>query len=166
MAVRLRKDAVIARGLVFPETMAGLLDLVDGEGALLYLPPLGVLEDLGEAFQFVLGICVECVLGGVVLVEEAVLGGLEHRGRVLGQGAVCLPDCGDGAVAAVRHGVVEVAYGFVRDFLARISLVFLGDVLLCVDVPLLQVRPDEGYLRCAVVYVRAVVQGVGVEEGR
>ena len=72
-----------------------------------------------------------------MLVEEAVLGGLEHRGWVVGEGAVCLPDCGDGAVAGVGHGVVEVAYGFVGEFMVRISLVFLGDALLSVDVPLL-----------------------------
>ena len=101
-----------------------------------------------------------------MLVEEAVLVGLEHRGQVVGEGAVCLPDCDDGAVGGVSHGVVEVAYGFVGEVVARILLVFLGDALSSVDVPLLQVRPDEGYLRSAVVYVVAGLWGVGVEDGR
>ena len=109
--------------------------------------------------------CVQCVLAGGVLVEEAVLGGLGHRGRVVCEGAVCLPHCGSGAVAGVGHGVVEVAHGFVGEFVARMSLVFLGDALLSVDVPLLQVRPDVGYLHFAVVYVVVGMQGIGVEEG-
>ena len=91
-----------------------------------------------------------------MLVDEAVLGGLQHRGRVVGEGAVCLPDCSDGAVAGVHHGVVQVAYGFVGELMVRISLVFLGDALLSVDVPLLQIRPDVGYLCSAVVYVVGV----------
>ena len=33
---------------MLPETVDGLPDFVDGEGALLYLLPLGVLEDLRE----------------------------------------------------------------------------------------------------------------------
>ena len=125
-----------------------------------------MVEDLGEAFDFVLGVCGQCVFGGGVLVEKGVLGGLEHRGRVVGEGAVCLPDCGDGAVAGVDHCVVEVVYGSVGNFMARISLVFLGNALLSVDVPLLQVRPDVGYVHIAVVYVLAGLQGVGAEEGR
>ena len=100
------------------------------------------------------------------MVEEAVLGGLEHRGRFLGEEAVYLPDCGDGAVAGVGHGVVEVAYGFIGEFMTRISVMFLGDALLSVDVPLLQVCPDVGYLRSAVVYVVAGLRGVGEGEGR
>ena len=48
----------------------------------------------------------------------------------------------------------------------RIPLVFLGDALLPVDMPLLQVCPDVGYLRSALVYVAADLQGVGVEKGR
>ena len=75
-------------------------------------------------------------------------------------------DCGDGAVANVGHGVVEVAYGFVGDLVARISLVLLDNALLSVEVPLLQVLPDVGYLRSAVVYVVAGLRVVGVEEGR
>ena len=67
-------------------------------------------------------------------VEEAFLGGPEHCGRVVGEGAVFLPDCGDGAEACIGHGIVEVAYGFVGECMARISLVFLGDALLSVAV--------------------------------
>ena len=66
----------------------------------------------------------------------------------------------------VGHGVVDVAYGFVGEFLARIALVFLGDVLLSADVPLLQVRPDVGYLRSAVLCVVACLCGVNLDEGR
>ena len=47
----------------------------------------------------------------------------------------------------------------------RIPFVFLGDALLRVDVPLLQVCPDVGYLRPAEVYLAAGWEGVGVEEG-
>ena len=54
----LRREAVVARELVTPETVDGLPDFVDGEAALLQLPPLGVVEDLGEAFGFALGVCV------------------------------------------------------------------------------------------------------------
>ena len=123
-----------------------------------------MVEDLRKAFDFVLGCGVQCVLGGGVLVEEAVLGGLEHRGRIVNDGAVWLSDSGDGAVAGVGHGVNEVADGFVGEFMLRIPLMFLGDALLSVDVPLLQVHPDVGYLRPAVVYVVARYGGVGVEE--
>ena len=48
----------------------------------------------------------------------------------------------------------------------RIPFVFLGDALLPVDVPPLQVCPDVGYLCPAVVYMAAGLGGVGVEEGR
>ena len=41
----------------------------------------------------------------------------------------------------------------------------LGEALLPVDVPLLQVRPDFGYLFPAVMYVAAGLRGVDVEEG-
>ena len=166
MVVCLRREAVVASGFVLPETVDGLLDFMDGEGALFQLPPLGVVEDLGEAVDFGLGVRVQCVLGGRVLPEEAFLGGLEHCGWVVGEGAVLLPDCGDGAVAGVGHGVVEVADGLVRKFMLRIPLVFLGDALLPVDVPPLQVCPDVGSLRPAVVYLAAGLGGVGVEEGR
>ena len=125
-----------------------------------------MVEDLKEAVDFVFGVHVQCVFGGCVFMEEAVLGGLEQSGWVVGEGAVLLPDPGDGAVAGVRHGVVEVADGSVGEFMLRIPFVLLGDALLPIDVPLLQVRPDVGYLRPAVVYLAAGLQGVGVEEGR
>ena len=48
----------------------------------------------------------------------------------------------------------------------RIPFVLLGHVLLPVDVPLLQVCRDVGYLRPAVPDVAAGLGGVGVEEGR
>ena len=48
----------------------------------------------------------------------------------------------------------------------RIPFVFLGDALLPVDVPPLQVCPDVGYPCPAVVYLAAGLGGVGVEEGR
>ena len=47
----------------------------------------------------------------------------------------------------------------------RIPLVFLGDALLRVDVPTLQVCPDVGSPRPAVVYLAAGLGGVGVREG-
>ena len=166
MVVCLRREAVVAWGFVLPETVDGPPDFVDGEGALFQLPPPGVVEDLREAVDFALGVCVQCVLGGRVLFEEAVLGGLEHGGWVIGEGAVLLSDRGDGAVAGVGHGVVEQADGLVGEFMLRIPFVFLGDALLPVDVPLLQVCPDVGYLRPAVVDVSAGSEGVGVEEGR
>ena len=145
--------------------MDGLPDFVDGEGALFQLPPLGVVEDLREAVDFGLGVRVHCVLGGRVLLEEAVLGGLEHGGWIVGEGAVLLSDRGDAAVAGVGHGVDEVVDGLVGEFMLRIPFVFLGDALLPVEVPLLQVCPDVGYLRPAVVYVAAGSGGVGVAEG-
>ena len=58
VVLRLRSKAVVPRGFVFPEAVNGLPDFVDGEGAFLQLPPLGVAEDLGGAFDFVLGVCV------------------------------------------------------------------------------------------------------------
>ena len=125
-----------------------------------------MVEDLREAVHFVLGVRVQCALGGCVLMEEAVLGGLEHGGWVVGEGAVLLPDRGGGAVAGVGHGVVEVADGLVGEFMLCIPFVILGDALLPVDVPLLQVCPDAGYLRPAVVDVAVYLGDVGVEEGR
>ena len=166
MVVCLCRKAVVAWGFVLPETVEGLPDFVDGEGAFFQLPPLGVVEDLREAVNFGLGVRVQCVSGGRVLSEEAVLGGLEHCGWVVGGGAVLLSNRGDGAVAGVGHGVVEVADGLVGEFMLRIPLVFLGDALLLVDVPPLQVCPGVGYLHPAVVYLAAALGGVGVEEGR
>ena len=153
-------------GFVLPETLDGLPDFVDGEGALFQLPPLGVVEDPREAVDFGLGVWVQCVLAGRVLPEEAVMGGLEHCGWVIGEGAVLLPDRGDGASAGVGHGVVDVADCLVGEFMLRIPFVFLGDALSPVDVPPLQVCPDVGYLHPAVVYLAAGFGGVGVEEGR
>ena len=166
MVVCLRREADVAWGFVSPETVDGLPDFVDGEGALFQLPPLGVVEDPREAVDFGLGVWVQCVLGGRVLPKEAVLGGLEHCGWVVGEGAVLLLDGGDGAVAGVGRGFVEVADGLVGEFMLRIPLVFLGDALLPVDVPPLQVYPDVGYLRPTVVYLAAGLRDVGVEEGR
>ena len=91
---------------------------------------------------------------------------MEHGGWVVGEGAVLLPDRGDGAVAGVGHGVVEMADVLVGEFMLRIPFMLLGDGLLPADVPLLQVCPDVGYLRPAVVDVAAGLGGVGVEEGR
>ena len=65
-----------------------------------------------RSILFCVLVCVRCGQVGFVLVEEAVFGGFEHRCRVFGEGAVCLLDSGDGAVAGVGHGVVEVAFGF------------------------------------------------------
>ena len=161
VVVCLRREAVVAWGFVLPETVDGLPDFVDGEGAFFQLPSLGVVEDPRGAVDFGLGVWVQCVLGGRVLPEEAVLGGLEHCGWVLGEGAVR-----DSALAGVGHGVVEVADGLVGEFMLRIPFAFLGDALLPVDVPPLQVCPDVGYLCPAVVYLAAGFRGVGVEEGR
>ena len=63
-----------------------------------------------------------------------------HCGWVLGQGAILLPDCSDGAPAGAGHGVVQVAYGFVVETVVFVSLMFLGDALLSMNTPLLQVR--------------------------
>ena len=136
------------------------------KGLFCQLPPLGVVEDPREAVDFCLGVWVQCVLAGGVLPEEAVLGRLEHCGWVVGEGAVLLRDRGDGAVAGVGHGVVEWADGLVGECMLRIPFMFLGDGLLPVDVPPLQVCPDVGYLCPAVVYLAAGLGGVGVEEGR
>ena len=94
------------------------------------------------------------------------LGGLEHDGWVVDKGAVLLPDHGNGAVAGVGHGVVEVADGLVGEFMLRIPFRLLGDALFPVDVPLLQVCPDVGYLRPAVVDMSAGLGGVGVDPAR
>ena len=101
-----------------------------------------------------------------MLVEEAVFDGREHCGRVVGEGTVFLPDCGDGTPAGIGHGVVEVADGVVGEFVVCISLMFSGKALLFVDVPLLQVPPYVGDLRSAVWYVVARLRGVIVDEGR
>ena len=166
VVVYLRKEPVVAWGFVLPETVDGLPGFVDGEGAFFQLPPLGVVEDPREAVDFGLGVWVQCVLGGGVLPEEAVLGGLEHCGCFVGEGAVLLPDHGDGAVAGVGHGVVEVADGLVGEFMLRIPFLFLGDALLPVDVPPLQVCPDVAYLCPEAVYLAAGLGGVGVKKGR
>ena len=92
MVVCLCREAVVAWGFLLPETVDGLPDFVDGEEAFFQLPPLDVVEDPREAVDFGLGVWVQCVLGGGVLPEEAVLGGLEHCGWVVGEGAVLLPD--------------------------------------------------------------------------
>ena len=126
------------------------------------MSPLGVVENLRKAVDFGLGVRVQCVLGGSVLVGEVVLGGLEHDGRVAGERAVCLPGRGDCAVESVAHGVFEVAGGFVWEFMSRILLVLLGNALLPLDLPLLQVHPDVGYLRPALGYVVAGFCGVSV----
>ena len=97
--------------------------------------------------------------------EEAEVGALDHRGRVVVEETVVLPDCGDGVLANVGHGVIEVAHGYVGAFVEGISLVFLGHALMYMGVPLLQFCPDVGYLVSAVVYVVAGLWGVGVEEG-
>ena len=60
------REAVVAWGFVLPETVDGLPDFVDGEGAFFQLPPLGVVEDPREAVDFGLGVLVQCVLGGGV----------------------------------------------------------------------------------------------------
>ena len=56
VVVCLRREAVVAWGFVLPETVDGLPDFVDGEGAFLQLPPLGVVEDPREAVDFGLGV--------------------------------------------------------------------------------------------------------------
>ena len=67
VVVCLRREAVVAWGFVLPETVDGLPDFVDGEGASFQLPPLGVVEDPREAVDFGLGVWVQCVFGGGVL---------------------------------------------------------------------------------------------------
>ena len=115
--------------LMLVEVLDGSADFMDGEGVLLYLPPLSVVEDFGEAFDFVLGVWVYCALGGGVLVEEAVLVGLEHCGWVVGEGAVLASDRGNGAVACVGHGIVQVAYGLVLKFVVGVPFMFPGNAL-------------------------------------
>ena len=149
---------------MLPETVDGLPDFVDGEGAFFQLPPLGVVEDLLEAVDFGLGVRVQCVLGGRVLSEEAVLGGLEHCGWVFGGGAVLLSNPGDGAVAGVGHGVVEFADGLVGEFMLRIPLVFLGDALLPVDVRPLVGCAGRGLWPCDIA-TRPVCRAVGASRG-
>ena len=83
VVVCLCREAVVAWGLVLPETVDGLPDFVDGEGAFFQLPPLNVVEDLRGAVNFGLGVWVQCVLGGGVLPEEAVLGGLDHLAKCM-----------------------------------------------------------------------------------
>ena len=58
-----------------------------------------------------------------------------------------------------------MADGFAGEFKSRIPLVFFGDALMSVDVQVLQVHSDVGYLRRAVVYERSGFRFVGVEEG-
>ena len=41
MVVCLCREAVVAWGFVLPETVDGLPDFVDGEGAFFQVPPLG-----------------------------------------------------------------------------------------------------------------------------
>ena len=52
VVVCLCREAVVAWGFVLPETVDGLPDFVDGEGAFFQLPPLGVVEDPREAVDF------------------------------------------------------------------------------------------------------------------
>ena len=166
VVVCLRREAIIAWGFVLPETVDGPPDFVDAEGALMQLPPLGVVEDLRKAVGFGLGVRVQFVLGRRVLLEEAVLGGFEDGGSVVVDRAFLLSDRGDGAVVGVGHGVVEVVDGLVGEFMLLIPFLLLGDALLPVDVLLLQVTPDVGHLCPAVADVSAGFGGVGVEEGR
>ena len=67
-------------------------------------------------------------------------------GSLVREPSSCLTG-GDGAVAGVGHGIVEVADGLVGEFMLRIRLVLFGDALLPVDVPPLQVCRGVGYLR-------------------
>ena len=69
VVVCLRREAVVAWNFVLPETVDGLPDFVDGEGAPFQLHPLGMVEDRSEAVDFGLGVRVECVLGGRVMSE-------------------------------------------------------------------------------------------------
>ena len=119
VVVCLCREAVVAWGFVLPETVDGLPDFVDGEGAFFQVPPLGVVEDPREPVDFGLGVRVQCVLGGGVLPEEAVLGGLEHCGWVAGEGAVLLPDRGDGAVAGIGQQRVRDPGVLSREFLTQ-----------------------------------------------
>ena len=70
VVVCLCREAVVAWGFVLPETVDGLPDFVDGEGAFFQVPPLGVVEDPREAVDFGLGpVCLGwgCVAGGSCL---------------------------------------------------------------------------------------------------
>ena len=103
-----------------------------------------------------LGVFVRCVLGGGVLVEKAFpCQWLRAPWWVVGEGAVYLTDPGDGALAGVSHGTVGVWYGPVGQLMACVALMLLGDALVSVGVPLLQVCPDMGNLLSAFLYVVA-----------
>ena len=62
VVVCLRRKAVVAWSFVLPETVDGLPDFVDGEGALFQLPSLGVVEDPREAVATV-GSSMETTMG-------------------------------------------------------------------------------------------------------
>ena len=85
---------------------------------------------------------------------------------LLGEGAVLLSDRGDGAVAGVGHGVVEVADGLLGEFMLRIPLVFLR--LRCCLWMCHRCRSALLWAVCALQWCiwRRVLGGVGVEEGR
>ena len=83
LVVCLRWEAVVAGGFVFPETVDGPPDFVDGEGALFQLSSLGVVEDLREAVDFGLGVRVQYVFGGACVDRGSCLGwlGAQWLGR-------------------------------------------------------------------------------------